>query len=485
MWILIPILIVVFYIVVFYIDVLSSSKDTITNSDAQKIQKEKPEPKTVQFNSFIYDLRSNRYSIYIHASAKGNTSITPGRFIYPALKDCNRYMKIWLVNTDIQDIGTIKPGFSLQIYEEDDLFSYISDLIKNKQYRISNTGERTHYDNYYNYSKVHQLPLDSDTEQYLLYKLYESFLLSKLLNTVWLKKNIPYESPTESELLFTTKSEVINLTDNSKHTWSIEEDRIIIKMYNNHSTLIGKYSQNEIKGTGNNIVGKTWRFQATKIRDSIEYPISTENNQKVQFNSKISEKIFRSNIDYLYHMTHISNIENILKHGLVSHIKAHKVLMKKDISIAEVNDRRNREDPIYQRSLHNYVPLYFNPKNPMLYRRKDIQNDIVIIAVDKRVLLQKQTIFTDGNAASISTRFYKNLDNLSELDWKIINGEYWNDYVDGKRKKCAEVLVRERIENEAIKKIFCLGANTEKNCKSYLPKDTKIAVVKRKDFYFD
>lgn len=64
-------------------------------------------------------------------------------------------------------------------------------------------------------------------------------------------------------------------------------------------------------------------------------------------------------IQFLYHMTHKSNLENILRNGLLSHTKAYsKGLTKTDISDERVNRRRS--------TVHNYVPFYFNPKNPMV-----------------------------------------------------------------------------------------------------------------------
>jgi hypothetical protein len=142
---------------------------------------------------------------------------------------------------------------------------------------------------------------------------------------------------------------------------------------------------------------------------------------------------------------------------LLSHTEAHKKkLVQRDISDNEVNDRRNSKEPKNNRKIHDYVPLYFNPRNPMLYRRKDWQDSIVILEIDSRFIYQKNSLFTNGNAASNSTCFYNDLSNLDKVDLPFVLGNgYWTDYPDGKRKKCAEVLVYPIIQKLYIKKLHC------------------------------
>jgi len=73
------------------------------------------------------------------------------------------------------------------------------------------------------------------------------------------------------------------------------------------------------------------------------------------------EYVRKHNIKYLYHMTAISNLRSILEHGLLSHNEAHRLgLVMRDISDPEVQRRRDdKKDTIYNRFLHDYVPLYF------------------------------------------------------------------------------------------------------------------------------
>lgn len=175
-----------------------------------------------------------------------------------------------------------------------------------------------------------------------------------------------------------------------------------------------------------------------------------------------SEQILdKYKVNYLYHITHKDNISNILKYGLLSHKNAHsKKLISIDISNQQVNSRRSKFENIYNREIHDYVPLYFNPKNPMLYVRQNMQNDLIILAIDRKIMFQPNVIFSDGNAASSNTRFYRDLKDLDKLGWFCINDEYWTRYQDGKRVKCSEVLVYSQLEIKFIKKINCFNAIT-------------------------
>lgn len=161
-------------------------------------------------------------------------------------------------------------------------------------------------------------------------------------------------------------------------------------------------------------------------------------------------------IDYLYHMTYIDNLASIIKNGLLSHNEAYRQgLIKADISDSNVQDiRAGTIDPCYNRSLHEYVPLYFSPRNPMLYRRREIQEDIVILGLDPQLLSEPNIVFTNGNAAASGTIFYTVISMLDHLPWNLIRARSWTDIEDGKRIKCAEVLVYPKIEPSRIQMVF-------------------------------
>ena len=150
---------------------------------------------------------------------------------------------------------------------------------------------------------------------------------------------------------------------------------------------------------------------------------------------------------HLYYIVHKDNISSILAYQeLLCHSRAHETANPTDISDLEVNRRRSDKiDPIQRRPLHDYVNLYFRARNPMLSARRQLQSDLVVLYVDRRLLQEPGVVFTDGNAASDATRFFDDLSDLTELDWDCLEADFWNDFDDGKRKRCAEILVPDRV----------------------------------------
>lgn len=150
-------------------------------------------------------------------------------------------------------------------------------------------------------------------------------------------------------------------------------------------------------------------------------------------------------INYLYHFTHLNNLASIRTRGLISHNRAHnRGYVSEDISNLEVNNIRANK-VAFGRPLHDYVPLYFTPRNPMLYVRKDVQNEIAILCLKKELLCREGSIFTDGNAANGPTGFFNDVQELHSLDWVCIRSVRWNEFPDGRRKRCAEVLVPDYV----------------------------------------
>jgi len=184
----------------------------------------------------------------------------------------------------------------------------------------------------------------------------------------------------------------------------------------------------------------------------LNYDIFTKTDETELFTTTYEQNLENYGIDYIYHMTHINNIHNILGYGLLSH-NNNKV--NSTIDNPEVNGKRNFLEPIYNKNVHNYVPFYFNPKNAMLYVNKNIQDNIIILVFDATLIYQNGSLFTDGNASVRGTKFFNNLNDLNKLDWKCLKSQYWNDFVDGKRKMMAEVLVPNKVKIDKLQKIYC------------------------------
>lgn len=161
-------------------------------------------------------------------------------------------------------------------------------------------------------------------------------------------------------------------------------------------------------------------------------------------------------IDYLYHLTSPDNLPSILQHGLLSRNRAYQEgYVAQDIALPTVNQRRSGKE-VYGRFVHDYASLYFTAKNPMLHRRQG-QYPIAVLYVSRRALVWNGAIFSDGNAASEGTLFFDNLKDIGQVDWERVRAERWEvdpkGPAEGRRKRCAEVLVPEAVPARFIRQI--------------------------------
>lgn len=159
----------------------------------------------------------------------------------------------------------------------------------------------------------------------------------------------------------------------------------------------------------------------------------------------------------LYHMTHIDNLKSICESGfLLSHNQINDYI---DISNQSVNSRRSIKEPFYNNSIHDYVPLYFNPRNAMLYNvQRNFGSDVILLQIDTGICLQPYTLFTYKNAAANDAICYDDvIEFLNDVDWSSINRYTWFDDPTGIAKKTmmSECLILDRIPISFIKRIDC------------------------------
>ncbi len=192
-------------------------------------------------------------------------------------------------------------------------------------------------------------------------------------------------------------------------------------------------------------------------------------------------------VNYLFHMTSLDNLKNIMTHGLYSHNLSRQLnVLQDDISDQDVNQKRAYiNDPHFNRSLHDYVPFFINPRNAMLYALRNKQYYIAILAISINVLKNNKYLFTDGNAASHRTSFFNSSEHLSELNWNAIRAHYWNNFQDGKRIVNAEFLIPEKVGIEHISVIILHHPIVEKYLKNSLHHPKSTALLTLPFFFFN
>ncbi|MGB9878297.1 MAG: DarT ssDNA thymidine ADP-ribosyltransferase family protein [bacterium] len=183
----------------------------------------------------------------------------------------------------------------------------------------------------------------------------------------------------------------------------------------------------------------------------------------------------------LYYITHMDNVESILKRGILSHER----VVKEKIPHTPIYDERivskRKEKSVPEgKSLWNFANLFFQPRNAMLHRILNYSGfkpeEIVIIGLDSESILKQEGIYiTDGNAVNRNTRIWR-LDKdierrkrqIEEIRRSTERGLWENE--EEKRKMMAECLVPERVEAKYIREIYTCSFEVGEELQSRCPK---------------
>ena len=173
----------------------------------------------------------------------------------------------------------------------------------------------------------------------------------------------------------------------------------------------------------------------------------------------------KSDIRNLYYITHMDNLPSILEKGILSHerIEEEHVQPARIYNTDIVNRRKEKNTPD-EKSLWCYANLYFQARNPMMYRvvHEKGAKDLAVVSVVKKILQTPGIFITDGNAANAPTQFYFPSDGLKILgqQWKIVQNEWWNTLDGSKRKIMAECLVPNSVSPEFINSVYVADEET-------------------------
>jgi len=173
----------------------------------------------------------------------------------------------------------------------------------------------------------------------------------------------------------------------------------------------------------------------------------------------------REDVEELHYITHIDNLRSIFQYGVLCHRRAHKILCE---SIADPVIQSLREKVVIpggKHKLHDYVNLYFNARNPMMFKRKDMHEKLVVLQINPLILDEPEVVISDGNASSGYVKFYPSPEGLEYLNESLIFAEYWTDpnlIIEYRRKCaiCAEVLVLDSVSSQFIIGIYVCTQKT-------------------------
>lgn len=164
---------------------------------------------------------------------------------------------------------------------------------------------------------------------------------------------------------------------------------------------------------------------------------------------------------YLYRITHIDNLDFILKSGKLT-CPSHADCDPNYIGIGDstlINNRNLKQISVEpEGDFTDYVAFYFGKRSPMLYSIQRGFNEVIqrspetiiylVTSLEKIQECGCQYVFTDGHGYHSMSQFFNREDELEEIDWNAVNLTHWNDTEedpDRKRRKQAEFLIYKEL----------------------------------------
>ena len=261
------------------------------------------------------------------------------------------------------------------------------------------------------------------------------------------------------------------------------EKKADLMLYRSKEIFSGPWTSVEISNESLNKIIDFYKVELLEKEKSRIESVKKEKQTRniVDNGSILSEKGFTE----LLYLVRQENVASILERGILSKNEVKKKKLEiSDFSLATAQDRREGiTDKFYKKKLHDYVPLCFTQKLPMLYSIKDQQNDLVIMHIDTQsVIKENRCLFSDGNMASPLSDHFENYIDDDGL-YSLIKTESWNRFANENIKKAAEVLIDSVIALKYINSISCYSDQTYE--KIYpLGAAYNVQIKKNKELFF-
>lgn len=170
---------------------------------------------------------------------------------------------------------------------------------------------------------------------------------------------------------------------------------------------------------------------------------------------------------FAFHFTRAEHLSTIVENGLLSDTVAQeRGLLQIEVGVAGIKaDRRRRGVPVPPGGVvADYVPFYFAPRSPMMYRisrggvegYQDGTSRLIYLVTSTRKLQESgaRMIVTDRNAVLQVAEFAAADDGLNRLvDWALMREPMWNNTAsdpDRKERRMAELLVHQSVPFESL-----------------------------------
>lgn len=211
----------------------------------------------------------------------------------------------------------------------------------------------------------------------------------------------------------------------------------------------------------------------------------------------------RSPERFIVHLTHVRNLPGILAAGCLqadSQVDRRSALAVEAADLGIKASRRTLAVSVPPFGcVADYVPFYFAPRSPMLYKLAkggvltytEGQDPLIYLVSTIKTIADARLrwLFSDGNCAATVTQLFNDLGLLSSVvDWQIMRALMWNntaDDPDRMRRRMAEFLVHERVPVSCLVGIAVRTQGTKKQVESLLAASgVQLPVWVRRGWYF-
>jgi len=190
----------------------------------------------------------------------------------------------------------------------------------------------------------------------------------------------------------------------------------------------------------------------------------------------------------LFYITHIDNVASIVRRGILAHAEVERQQVPfTPIYDDSIVSRRKETSTPDGRSLWDYANLYFQARNPMMYRvihekKKDF---LAVVAVRSAIMGTAGVLITDGNAANAPTQFFNSVEGLKVVsaNWKTIQDDWWRQDDGSKRRIMAECLVLGQVAPEYVEAVYVANSDVKKKLEEEL-RNTKVNVIPEPKMFF-
>ena len=167
----------------------------------------------------------------------------------------------------------------------------------------------------------------------------------------------------------------------------------------------------------------------------------------------------RQDLTEFHYIIPCENVASVLTNGILSHERVRRL---RHASVADnvVQQKRDGIRVPGGLKLHQYVNLYFNARNAMMYTLSNHSSTpLCVLSVDVNVIDLPNVVIYDGNAASDWSRAYESPQGLASVDKSEVFATSWNDptpHLKAHKRRVvqAEVLVPNSVDASKVQRAY-------------------------------